>query len=581
MDIVDILMAQALSPQGQISTYAALAQSAVTQANQALAAIQEITGETDGVTNLIDSLDFNITSTNTEEYIKNQLDVTYPSEKQFSIDPLVKLYKTLGNNEDGAVTQKALTIALNEISSAGSTIEILDSYNGVDLLARTEEGNIALTGIQTEDLIKLLAVNQLYHNSDVAILYEDYDAWNTDIQGKSIFNMKCLYQRRRCNVSSDGTILAFEGESAFKNDGSNGNVMVYIPKFYYLRLTTVETSNQNIKKEVIAISDTKRAGFALHPAFYDINGKELDYILYSAFEGGLYDASTNSASVDGTATIDYLTDHLVSYAGIKPIANITIEQARTLASNNNTNINNGNWAITDIYAESANQMIFKYTDYKFSGGISYNSPQQNYNCAAQTGSTISEPHLTYGDSPTYIINGTTNQTNTGGIAVNFFGIENLYGNLWKYVDCLSYNVGALWRKNRQNTNNIYLGVLPTAAGWVQYFKNYSDPINFLFVPGTVGGTASSVGPVGDYYWPPIPNETNGVCVLGGHAASGDNNGAFYYAFDINASLTSQTTGARLMFIPNKNASNYNSNIALADAQPPIDYASNESNMIQE
>lgn len=573
MDIVDILMAQALSPQGQISTYAALAQSAVTQANEALAAIQEITGETDGVTNLIDSLDFNVTSTNTEEYIKNQLDVTYPSEKQFSINPLVKLYKTLGNNEDGAVTQKALTIALNEISSAGSNIEILNTYDGVDLLARTEEGNIALTGIRTEDLVQLLAINQLYHNSDVAILYNNYDEWSSTVEGKSIYNLHCVSGRRRCNVSSDGTIVAFEGEDSFKNDGSNGNVMVYMPKFYYLRLTTSVTPEGNIKKETLCVSDTKRAGFKLHPAFYDADGEELDYILYSAYEGGLYDASANSVSYDGTATIDALTDHMVSYANIKPISNFNIGVARTLANNNNTNTNNGTWGITDIYADSANQILFSFVskDSLISAGISYNSPQANYNSAALTGSTNAEPQKLIGSTPTYLVNGTATQSAAGGFAINFLGIENIYGNLWKYVDCVSYDSDNLWIKERGTNNTTNVGALPSGAGWIQYFKNYADNYNYLFIPGVVGGNATSEHPVGDYYWPPIQNEAYGVGVFGGHAASGDNNGMFYYAFDVNSSLTSYTTGARLMFIPKKNASNYAANVALAATQLPIPY----------
>jgi hypothetical protein len=39
--------------------------------------------------------------------------------------------------------------------------------------------------------------------------------------------------RMRCNVTDDGTITAFYGDSNYADDGSNGQVMVYQPKFYY------------------------------------------------------------------------------------------------------------------------------------------------------------------------------------------------------------------------------------------------------------------------------------------------------------------------------------------------------------
>ena len=37
-----------------------------------------------------------------------------------------------------------------------------------------------------------------------------------------------------------------------------------------------------------------RAGFRLHPAFYDASGNEIDYFLTSAYEGSIYDASASA-----------------------------------------------------------------------------------------------------------------------------------------------------------------------------------------------------------------------------------------------------------------------------------------------
>lgn len=39
--------------------------------------------------------------------------------------------------------------------------------------------------------------------------------------------------RKRCNVADDGTINAYYGDEDYTEDGTNGQVMVYQPKFYY------------------------------------------------------------------------------------------------------------------------------------------------------------------------------------------------------------------------------------------------------------------------------------------------------------------------------------------------------------
>lgn len=85
---------------------------------------------------------------------------------------------------------------------------------------------------------------------------------------------------RRCNltVNSDGTKkVTYEGEKDFATDGSNGDVMVEIPKFYSSR--TVENGI-----EKWAITGEARDGFTVEPAFVDNSGKELDSIYVGAYE---------------------------------------------------------------------------------------------------------------------------------------------------------------------------------------------------------------------------------------------------------------------------------------------------------
>lgn len=83
---------------------------------------------------------------------------------------------------------------------------------------------------------------------------------------------------KRCNVvvSSDGTrSVTYEGETGFALDGSNGNVMVEIPKFYSMRKRIGNT-------ETLAISGEPKSGFNVEPAFL-VNGKEQDFIYVSCY----------------------------------------------------------------------------------------------------------------------------------------------------------------------------------------------------------------------------------------------------------------------------------------------------------
>ena len=43
---------------------------------------------------------------------------------------------------------------------------------------------------------------------------------------------------KTCNIDADGNVLAYLGEPSFARDGTNGDVMVEIPKFYYRRIKT-------------------------------------------------------------------------------------------------------------------------------------------------------------------------------------------------------------------------------------------------------------------------------------------------------------------------------------------------------
>jgi hypothetical protein len=100
---------------------------------------------------------------------------------------------------------------------------------------------------------------------------------------------------RRCNLSDAGVVNAYYGDATFSYTGSNGQVMVQIPKFYY-RVAALTN------KYRYTISPIKYIGYKIHPAFV-VDGVEKDYIYVSAFEGSVYDVTAPAAACVNTIQI--------------------------------------------------------------------------------------------------------------------------------------------------------------------------------------------------------------------------------------------------------------------------------------
>ena len=96
-------------------------------------------------------------------------------------------------------------------------------------------------------------------------------------------------QRRRVVVDSNGVIDDSYSPENVEESDTNVDVMVYQPKFYY-KVVPLKLEKQSgglgyhIRKANYYISSTPHAGFKLHPLFYDENGNEIDYVLFSAYE---------------------------------------------------------------------------------------------------------------------------------------------------------------------------------------------------------------------------------------------------------------------------------------------------------
>ena len=118
-------------------------------------------------------------------------------------------------------------------------------------------------------------------------------------------------EMKLCNLkySENGEMLiSYEGDPGFTTDGSNGNVMVEIPKFYVKRIVDENT-------EEIWISGEQHDGYVLDPVFVD-GGIEKDFVYVGAYLG---------VKEDGV---------LKSRSGLYPVVNESFESIRNMAREN-------------------------------------------------------------------------------------------------------------------------------------------------------------------------------------------------------------------------------------------------------
>ena len=98
---------------------------------------------------------------------------------------------------------------------------------------------------------------------------------------------------RLCNLDESGNVLAYIGEPNFARDGSNGDVMVEIPKFYYKRRKV------GIVEEWW-ICELPIGGYELHPLFID-GGIEMSKAYMSAYNLSESADGTKGQSISGGA----------------------------------------------------------------------------------------------------------------------------------------------------------------------------------------------------------------------------------------------------------------------------------------
>lgn len=399
--------------------------------------------------------------------------------------------------------------------------------------------------------------------------------------------------RRKCNVADDGTISAWFGDESYAEDGSNGQVMVYQPKFYYLVCPVVydpiDTGiGYHLRKANYYVSEKPRPGFRLHPAFYDVNGNEIDYFLTSADEGSVYDVSASAYLLQDEQVLNAAEDKFCSISGARPASgysqNLTRTSVEQLAQNRGTN-----WHGDLIKQVSAEQllMIIEMGVMELQTPIGLgvvNIPWEtgdNKTCsyAAVTGSTSSIGNGTgrAAKSTVYPSNVATEYTDNGKTSICWRGKENFWGNIWKFVYgvniwgngkmaggqpyiCKDFN----FAENKNSDNYEAAGFTVAAkAGYISAM-GYSTKCDWLFMASECLG--NSALPVGDYTY--ITELLNGyrIALLGGAWSNGVGAGPFYWYLSNGVGIRSRNVGGRLVYIPTKDSDVYLAAIASWKAQ---------------
>lgn len=456
----------------------------------------------------------------------------------------------------------------NSITSGRNLKQDLDASNAsaqsniLELRSENFNSKEILTGVA--DLRAFLGLEQ----SEVAGITLDFAnktctriAGAEGLTGGADFDKFKMYgDRKRCNVANDGTINCYYGEAGYTEDGTNGQVMVYQPKFYYMMYPLViepikEGIGYHVRKANYYVSQYPLVGFKLHPAFYDARGNEVDYILMGAYEGSIFDTSAGAYILDDAQVMDAASDMFCSIAGAKPASGKT--QNLTRPNINQMCMNRGTgWYSDNIKATSANQML-----------MIIEMGTMNMQTAIGNGvvSVADNPNTENNSKPTggtaTLGNGTGQAPGTSGqVSVSYRGYENPWGNIWKFVYGVNiwgdgtlgggvpyYATDFNFEESKRTDNYVSAGFsVANVNGWISAI-GYSPECDWMFIASETLGNSSV--PVGDYTY--ITANLNGyrIAPLGSYWNVGGNAGAFYWSLLTGVGARGRTIGGRLVYVP--------------------------------
>lgn len=512
---------------------------------------------------------------------KSQLQevINSASSVKTSLSNVISTANTAKSNLDASVAtaNNVLQSLSAENASAASNIDELKSenFNSQEILSGVADIR-AYLGITADDIV---GIQVDYKNKTFKRV-----AGAANLTKGSDFDKFTMFGgRKRCNVADDGSIVAWYGDADYKEDGSMGQVMVYQPKFYYLvcpvEYDPIDTGiGYHLRKANYYVSEKPRAGFRLHPAFYDASGNEIDYFLTSAYEGSIYDASASAYLLNDEQVMNTGEDKFSSIAGARPASgssqNLTRPNIEAMAQNRGTN-----WHGDLIKQVSAEQMLMIIEMGMMSlqtavaqGVVSLpwtTGSDTTSSYAATTGSTASlgngtgraEKTTTYegGVAKEYTVDGKT--------SVCWRGKENFWGNIWKFV----YGIN-IWGNGKMGGGQPYIcsdfsfaesknsgnyepaGFTVTNANGYISAMGYSTACDWLFIASECLGNSSL--PVGDYTYVTVNLNGYRIARLGGSWNDGGGAGGFYWYLYSGVGSRGRSVGGRLVYIPTRDSATY-------------------------
>ena len=302
---------------------------------------------------------------------------------------------------------------------------------------------------------------------------------------------------KRCVLNANGSVNYYlhPDSSNFKEDGTlsvltgaDGNVMVEIPK-HYIKVETVGNVDS------FSISLTQEPGYVLDPSFMKWNGTEMVEVPYRYFRA--YEGFVSGGK-------------LLSVSGVTPTRSQTIATFRTQAM-----ANGDGWHLTDwnllntvkrlCYIEFCDFIVTKYLgEGNYTGNdFGITTGQSNALGNRSSNSTHNDKYMTYR------------------------GIENLYADIWEFVDGININNYQAYVNQKWSTfasdvftgDYVAKGPLISAAASNSLIKRCNVSADVGFIPTTIGGSTTTF--YGDALWSATGAR---IAIYGGCAHDGASGG---------------------------------------------------------
>lgn len=315
-----------------------------------------------------------------------------------------------------------------------------------------------------------------------------------------------LHKRmRRCVVNDAGVRQYYlratdstkkEDGTPANLDGTDGQVMVEVPKFY-----SAATLTGTILK--FEVSEYPRPGLTLDPAFVK-DGVEVDYRYYGAYDACFLDATDglhkSGLNLDSaSALIDLNADKLASVAGAYPLVGVTRASFRKLAANRGAF-----WHQLDFSLFAAVRLLYLVEYQTFYAQAVLGAGNTNSSYLASSSLQTDSPHTiagasnSLGNTSTNTTTGAGTDAKPGTSFMSYRGIENFFGNCWSFLDGINVNIGVVgtvyWTNDRRKfADDTSVGMqlisstAPTAGGYI----SATSPSAFLIASSVVGGSSST------------------------------------------------------------------------------------------